>query len=86
MEDYDDDEDRPRSDLECASRSPTPRFIVDRQGAFRWPPIRIGEDGVERDENSNENPDPGTENFTLKRPLTQTLSDTPRVLGWLQVR
>jgi len=84
------------SDLEGFSRSPTPRFIVDRQGAFRWPPIRIEEDGVKHDENNAIHPviehsdEPsanlGIENFTLKRPLTQTSSDAPCVLGWLQVK
>lgn len=92
VDDY--DEDLP-SDIEGLSRSPTPRFIVDRQGAFRWPPIRIGEDGASEDENTiqpviehSDRPSAnlGIENFTLKKPLTQTSSDAPCVLGWLQVK
>jgi len=88
------DDDMP-SDIEGLSRSPTPRFIVDRQGAFRWPPIRIGEEGVNDDENTiqpvlehSDQPSAnlGIENFTLKKPLTQTSSDAPCVLGWLQVK
>jgi len=88
------DEEMP-SDIEGVSRSPTPRFIVDRQGAFRWPPIRLGEDGASADENTiqpviehSDNPSAnlGIENFTLKKPLTHTASDAPCVLGWLQVK
>jgi len=92
VDDYDDEMP---SDIEGVSRSPTPRFIVDRQGAFRWPPIRIGEVGAGADENTiqpvlehSDRPSAnlGIENFTLKKPLTQTSSDAPCVLGWLQVK
>jgi len=92
FEDFDDDMP---SDIEGISRSPTPRFIVDRQGAFRWPPIRIGEEGVNEDENTiqpvlerSDQPSAnlGIENFTLKKPSTETSSDAPCVLGWLQVK
>ena len=92
VDDYDDD--NLPSDIEGLSRSPTPRFIVDRQGAFRWPPIRIGEVSAAEDDNSiqpviehSDRPSAnlGIENFTLKKPSTQTSSDAPCVLGWLQV-
>lgn len=91
---YDGDDDLP-SDIEGLSRSPTPRFIVDRQGAFRWPPIRIGEEVENEDENTiqpvlehsdHSSANLGIENFTLKKPVTQTSSDAPCVLGWLQVK
>jgi len=94
VEDYDEEDILP-SDIEVVSRSPTPRFIVDRKGAFRWPPIRIGEEGEIGDENTIQpviehsdqaSANLGIENFTLKKPLTQTSSDAPCVLGWLQVK
>ena len=73
---------------ESEERSPTPRFIVDRQGTFRWPPIRFGED---KEEGAKEKEAPlmnQSDNFTLKRSPSSadTCSDSPRVLGWLQVR
>ena len=84
------------SDCSCPSRSPTPRFIVDRRGAIRWPPIKLSDerdtnddDGEERDGvTSLPRGHVGTENFTLKNPLsmTESSSDPPRVLGWLQVK
>ena len=75
---------------DCSSRSPTPRFIVDRQGAIRWPPFKINNEGDRDDENQSipeQTDDVGIENFTLKKPLTLTESSisVPRVLGWLQV-
>ena len=37
------------SDCSCPSRSPTPRFIVDRRGAIRWPPIKLSDERDIRD-------------------------------------
>jgi len=75
---------------DCSSRSPTPRFIVDRQGAIRWPPFKITNEGGSNDENKSypeQTDDVGIENFTLKKPqtLTEPSTSVPRVLGWLQV-
>lgn len=85
------------SECSCPSRSPTPRFIVDRQGAIRWPPIKLSDadqaqdqdtdDGEQRDGVPGLLGHVGIENFTLKNPLstTESSSDPLRVLGWLQV-
>ena len=75
---------------------------MDRRGAIRWPPIKLSDehdmdirdtddddDGEERDGvTSLPRGHVGTENFTLKNPLsmTESSSDPPRVLGWLQVK
>ena len=70
------------------SRSSSPRFIVDRQGAVRWPPFKIAPDGAQS--HSPEDPDHsqqlGIENFTLKKSKSDHSSEAPCVLGWLQVR
>ena len=64
------------------SRSSSPRFIVDRQGAVRWPPFKIGGEAQSDPEQSEEL---GIENFTLKKPQSDHSSEAPCVLGWLQV-
>lgn len=70
------------------SRSSSPRFIVDRQGAVRWPPFKIGGGGG--DPLSQADPEQteelGIENFTLKKPQSDHSSEAPCVLGWLQVK
>merc|ERR1739844_638570 len=93
---YDDnfDDDFP-SDIDALSRSPTPRFIVDRNGTFCWPPMKYVEATHVQKDSSVLNPvieeaaaaaaDIGIENFTLGSPLTHSEDDTPRVLGWLEV-
>jgi len=70
---------------------------VDRQGAIRWPPIKLSDadqaqdhdtdDGEQRDGVPGLLGHVGIENFTLKNPLssTESSSDPLRVLGWLQV-
>lgn len=93
------EEDILPSDHDLVSRSPTPRFIVDRQGTFRWPPInvKLEEDGNVREPTKTaiqpvleQSEDPSTnlgiENFTLRTPSTENSSDSPSVLGWLQVK
>lgn len=91
------EEDVLPSDWDQFSRSPTPRFIVDREGTFHWPPknMKLGntndeEDEVEFENKVNSQPDLDSldeptslseDNFTLKNP-----SDIPCVLGWLQVK
>lgn len=93
------EEDILPSDHDLISRSPTPRFIVDRQGTFRWPPInvKLEEEGKVTETTTTaiqpvleQSEDPSThlgiENFTLRTPTTETSSDPPRVLGWLQVK
>ena len=72
------------SDIDQLSIHSSPRFIVDRQGTFRWPPISvaIGEDS------SQVPPTVALEtadNFTLARPKNTSSEDGPSVLGWLQV-
>lgn len=70
------------------SRSSSPRFIVDRQGAVRWPPFKIPPDAAQH--HSHEDPEQseelGIENFTLKKPQSDHSSEAPCVLGWLQVK
>lgn len=68
---------------------------MDRQGAIRWPPIRLSDERDIRDIRDTDDDEGrdsvpghvGIENFTLKNPLstTESSSDPPRVLGWLQV-
>ena len=76
------DEDFP-SDIDQLSNHSSPRFIVDRQGTFRWPPITVAIGEAEAP--------PAvalgtTDNFTLARPPKNTSpEDGPSVLGWLQV-
>jgi len=89
------DDDFP-SDIEALSRSQTPRFIVDRNGTFCWPPMKYVECAtIETDESvlspvieeaKTAGADIGIENFTLGSPLTHSSDDTPRVLGWLEVK
>jgi len=67
------------------SRSSSPRFIVDRQGAVCWPPFKIG-DGVNYESDLEHSEDLGIENFTLKKPQPVNSTDAPCVLGWLQVK
>ena len=78
--DYDKSPDDSDS-CDCSLRSPSPRFIVDRQGEIRWPPIKLSDQ-----EPATENV--GNENFSFKTPLSPTDSsqNAPRVLGWLQVK
>lgn len=84
------------SECSCPSRSPTPRFIVDRQGAIRWPPIKLSDDERDNSDKTDEedrgnvlelSDRVGIENFTLKKPQNSTASSSvpPLVLGWLQV-
>jgi len=93
------EEDILPSDHDVVSRSPTPRFIVDRQGTFRWPPInvKLEEEGNIPETSKTaiqpvleQSEDPAThlgiENFTLRTPVTENSSDAPCVLGWLQVK
>jgi len=84
------EEDVLPSEHDVVSRSPTPRFIVDREGAFHWPPknIKLSNQGdaatgskpeplmAQSDEPSS----PDHKNFTLK-----SSPNAPCVLGWLQV-
>lgn len=77
------DKNNDSEDCDCSSRSPTPRFIVDRQGEIRWPPFKIPDGEV--DNNEAEEPNKN-ENFTLKTPQTDSPPDAPCVLGWLQVK
>lgn len=85
---YNPDEEMP-SDIEQLSQHSSPRFIVDRQGTFHWPPISqaIGDDDDATSANL-----PSTlalspaDNFTLARPRNTNSSEVgPSVLGWLQV-
>ena len=83
------DDDFP-SDIDQLSNHSSPRFIVDRQGTFRWPPITvaIGEDEEVPSSSSAVPPAValGTaDNFTLARPKNTSSEDGPSVLGWLQV-
>ena len=83
------DDDSP-SDIDQVSNHSSPRFIVDRQGTFRWPPITvaIGEDEEVPTSSSGVPPAValGTaDNFTLARPKNTSSEDGPSVLGWLQV-
>ena len=70
------------------SRSSSPRFIVDRQGAVRWPPFKIGGDGPHLHSQADPelSEELGIENFTLKKPQSNHSSEAPCVLGWLQVK
>ena len=73
---------------DCSSRSPTPRFIVDRQGEIRWPPIKMNDTDA-LDNIDNDNDAAADDNFTLKNPQDMTDSSpdaAPCVLGWLQVQ
>ena len=75
---------QPPGQADEMSRSSSPRFIVDRQGAVCWPPFKIGEgDNYESDLEHSE--DLGIENFTLKKPQPDNSTEAPCVLGWLQV-
>jgi len=84
------EEDVLPSEHDIVSRSPTPRFIVDRGGAFHWPPKNInlshqveaatGSKPEPTMAQSDESSSPDKKNFTLKSP-----SNAPCVLGWLQV-
>jgi len=75
------------------SPSSTPRFIVDRQGAFRWPPISVTMDDTDsalslthhHHSTSTAVTLNTTDNFTLARPNKTNSEDGPSVLGWLQV-
>ena len=75
------------SDIDQISEHSSPRFIVDRQGTFRWPPISV--DVENQDETSPSSPQARalstTDNFTLARPKNTSSEDSPSVLGWLQV-
>jgi len=68
------------------SRSSSPRFIVDRQGAVRWPPFKIGGGQHHSPEDPEHSEELGIENFTLKKPQSDHSSEAPCVLGWLQVK
>lgn len=88
-------EDESSCSCPSLSSASTPRFIVDRRGAIRWPPIRLSEadpgdpgDGVDGGDGQAGADHLGIENFTLKKPQSSTTdpsADVPRVLGWLQV-
>jgi len=81
------DDDFP-SDIDQLSNHSSPRFIVDRQGTFRWPPITVAIGDDEEVPSSGVPPAVAlgtTDNFTLARPKNTSSEDGPSVLGWLQV-
>ena len=81
------DDDFP-SDIDQLSHHSSPRFIVDRQGTFCWPPITVAIGELDEEVPSGVPPAValGTaDNFTLARPKNTSSEDGPSVLGWLQV-